>query len=1436
MKPGEIPDSDPFVSEEASLNFPEWIEQNSPQLDRDGRTRIESQDPSDADITLEVHEPVREPSAVLVREAQSPAFQLDTRDDPFFDNAQRRRRFNFTEWVKEDRRTHEYVYKQRFENYHGALSDSEDEDFGDLQDDKESDLEEIEEDSSSDSENVFSEESFARLSRRREAIESDTSDSEPNEEDEDISLFERMLKRPISATPSRAFADSNKDWNESQSLEFQSLESSLEASQELESHRTSYSRTRNDGEAEEGPGNVDFMTDIRGNRRHHPRLARDVIELADSADPKTLTRPLKIAARTAKFNRNATHSAQLSDGSESPSEREEAEISTGAIEVPGPLGKLFVNQSAEAMRSLRRMQSNFNKRVNLPSKIGKLSTTERQSTKDQPTNVRPLDVSNRLWGLPEEPRDIARYKRLAPQNNVKKRKKESRKLLAPTSIVELTQKTSHTPSRHRVNVARSTSHVERPKSITKSSGISNRVCPRPAVPDLTSIRDVASARVFGFSTETFLGSNVIELLQGPCFSNAQPICLDKKILHTSVKDSNRMTIRNDVAVILQLCERSPLQLAAYDEIYDYFLLGVAYLIDESQILEEGYLGFVRDTWLRLARRLLKLSICQSWVFRAVRLHSLLITEVVIVAVIFVHARLRLTNRGLSKNSKVNQLFAWTTFYHQSAIFGQLDQARNLESRERSGVELVYFGSKFCGLELMPQIFAKSQKSKASWHTIELLAAINSSWSDWDLPRKLLALNIKCGYNVRVAMEHIQRLLSFWKWQGCPDIIADLFVHFTEQQTYVDPKGESIWMPQFLLSSQFDGTNRPSQDFSMFLELLGTTLRKMKDDVKTCLSLAGRVTPLNALSFPASKEVSLADLSSASHQFGILIILTRMLDVAHRPSISQFRESVILKNAHWAIRIKAVSTWSILVQLVAPKNLRECCIWMNEDIFAGNEFPDLLIQLALRESSEVMPLLTDGVPWKRLLELGFRSNDTRTRRLAWDMSERCGSLLSLSRLTEIFLSLENRTDLDIDRFSHLLVDGHSTCAAELFRTQKLPLKVVKEIYSWLCERDLIKTLDEKKDLHFILLESLLDLEICQDQGLLAAAGVQIDGSLISRRLALRNVVGKVKLDERDWKHVFQLVQRNLSSLSSAEASSYISLTGEARRLGFSEYPDLINQFPLTEEQMFNDGETMQHNVLTFVYQKDSSCFLFLANKLRQCCPTTGAFDPAKDLDFEFRSELLSSIYVRNDENSQFVSNLLMNYLFASFFDLARGIYSRTRKSRVSYALPTIVKCAIANMGRANKLQYGCGRLLQRLAVYLNCRIKLDVLVMEQHSTLYLSTLFCDLSTIWLHQSHSSGHRDPKFSELILLLAKRMLARLENLSVSSTDFSDDLGVNSPSTSEEFPGYPAFDDEGLLNSFDCDEAEENIGDTTIKANASLQIDELVWNCMIYQEWCHS
>ena len=142
---GEIPDSDveipPLVSDS-----PVWIPlgasmsevsgfkvPNSPPQSSVQSSSIVNDHPVSLRVSKEVasngdNEIAVEGGGSEAVDPASPALNQPL-EEPDVSNLPRRRRFDFSAYVENDKKVHEYIYQRRFKDYHGPASDTEDDDF-----------------------------------------------------------------------------------------------------------------------------------------------------------------------------------------------------------------------------------------------------------------------------------------------------------------------------------------------------------------------------------------------------------------------------------------------------------------------------------------------------------------------------------------------------------------------------------------------------------------------------------------------------------------------------------------------------------------------------------------------------------------------------------------------------------------------------------------------------------------------------------------------------------------------------------------------------------------------------------------------------------------------------------------------------------------------------------------------------------------------------------------------------------------------------------------------------------------------------------------------------------------------------------------------------------------------------------------------------------
>ncbi|GMM52209.1 hypothetical protein DASB73_031720 [Starmerella bacillaris] len=475
------------------------------------------------------------------------------------------------------------------------------------------------------------------------------------------------------------------------------------------------------------------------------------------------------------------------------------------------------------------------------------------------------------------------------------------------------------------------------------------------------------------SQKTFVGSNIFEIITIPQTFNGIPA--SNIPFSRPISESSETQVHKDAQMVLNIAIGTigPADLTLYLQIYDYFFFACGYLCDESQIVDNRHRWYVMREWVRIALTCLKNM-------KHMGFYETLIVQVVTLACLVLSRRVcMMEGKGFSK---INLLACWTLYYHQQEISKQIDYASN--ERLIPGIELVKAVFYFNAHILLPRVFSKG-KAAANWHLLTVFTAVEAKWNDWELAREIF--NHNNDSDTTTATEYALLLILKWRWPPSVDLVIDIFDYYARQQHYADPDGESIWLPSYLITTSFDGVELPNQAFLRFLELLGCTLLKLKDEQLTCRRLAGRVTPLSALRFPETEEVSVADLSSATHQYGILIVLLRCLSDSNKPSVSQFRDLVVLERSHLAIKVKAASAWGMVARLVKDVELIECYHWMDHDILSYDS-PESLVAAVVKCSAELLELgKSEAVPMNKIARLGLKSKSQPLRASVWAMLEK-----------------------------------------------------------------------------------------------------------------------------------------------------------------------------------------------------------------------------------------------------------------------------------------------------------------------------------------------------------------------------------------------------------------------------------------------------------------
>lgn len=1228
-------------------------------------------------------------------------------EEPDVSNLPRRRRFDFSAYVENDKKVHEYIYQRRFKDYHGPASDTEDDDFNipDTQEEIEpfetaETQDTIEDDESFNESDATSAVPRSTRTRRQRVIESDS------ESDVDHPLVEKRLRETIPAVQDP-----------------ESLESIEEAAEDF--------------------GGIDYMQP----RTRRTRSSYNVVELAKHAG-RNAPHTLLIAARTARSRKNRSSirsTGQLTTERSKRTQKSPIEPSRSQKKLPA---KLFANQSPEALQVLRRMsRGDLDYNHILPSDANKRTRNkESGSASMKPKKSRKRSTRENFNGytsiLEEEVGHLTRSN--SPLNTK-----------GPNG-------TRHSVSKRNFNGISLVDHESDIRSSSKNSSCTsvNRGIQRHKHPVKVSVESPARHILHSrFGKTTFVGSHLFDLFEDPSMwsiSEAVPI---PSGFGTPISESSDEQIAGDAHLILMIAENSDRPL--YDELYSYFLAGTGYLCDERNIVQLSKKSFTAREWRRLARHLLELSRkssakrCNASKSQWLACISLLVTE----ASFILSQHVGLYESSVSEKGK--KLALWTLFYLQDLVSLQIDK---VDLSTAIGAELVWTVIKFQAYDsTLPRMIKKVHLPEPHWHLFVVLTSCKydgkKPWHNWDLVNDLLNLTIHMDpFKV---MLYIHRLLVYWQWPVSPDTIIDLFNFFAKQGYYADPKGETIGLPQFLLTSAFDGSNIPRDSFSLFLELLGFTLRKLKTGKYDDYSISpiilmrrfiSRVTPLSALSFPEYREVTVSDLSSASHQFGLLILLFRILDEEMRPPVAQFRDLLVLRHTHWAMRVKAISAWSIVIKLTSKiEDRSECRHWML-DILNGGAFSDQVVTYALNKVLEHWR--SDVVPSFRLAELGLQSNLSATRKKAWE-------LISLARLSEAQLvqltQWQHHFTDNIDLHAIVLVLGqfhHNPELIHKWTSQQNPNRA-RLAYAKLLDSGILKQDELTKISSYIIEASLTPYITVDDIRLLSAAKLTDNaaesaiklGSL-ERRTILRKLITVMKSSEdccslalkivADWS---QKLKNDLPE-TAAMLSLYLPLASELRRLIQPLYPDLVKLFPLLDESS-HVLETIQTNILSLLdnEKNDSTCYYFFIYRLRSLLPSSG--EPlARDRrhyqkldDLQYVHEVKAALQITMSPSKDQQMTVILLHLYRRIFALAHESLSQSRKNCILLILPTLIRSARAVTSMKPSLADSTGEFLAGVAWYLQQLLINHSDRLWDSFTLTLIEEFSISGTRWLNQCAS-----------------------------------------------------------------------------------------------------
>lgn len=1266
------------------------------------------------------------------------------------DNNSRRRRFDFGRWVAKEKRTHEMVYRRKFNYFHGALSDSEDEDFEE-QDDSPSQDHHAPQESYPEDTNDFEQRELSLLndnydentdyynratehtseadksrnatnyygdfngynfrsytSRRPQLVSDGESESEsdtlsessessgesidsdiPSDDESIAEMFVKRLNNPIAAS---------RNVNE-ESLE-DSFPDSLPDMLGIDDLHTGHGSSLHRAEAkEQHNGGIDYMAPRE--RKKHTRTGKynsggaargrrqlkltDVVKELGSRAPLAL----RVAARTAK---NRSKGRQ--------------------VEADNPLKKYFAGHNPEGNKVLDKW-----KRGSL--KLDQPSVRHSFPTKTK--RIRPDNGLSRTSDLTKLQKlfEPSNARRSGKKSSTKKRKKRRYNPGIPpskfnTTVLErplVSRPYDDTSNKRTVKsklpdysgavrkpntskLSKQSSHHDLSASDTHDGKIYNHHSSSNKL--VVKVKKDSPSRYFNpnlIPRSTFVGSGIVRLLDAPEIWEYAPMIG----FGTPLNQANEVEITSDADQILELCQSSSQTINAFKMLYVYFLQSTAFLCDESQIVETKFRKFVLHTWMKLSRRLLRNYLASPKNMKAQE-PVLLIIELVTLAALVVSRRVMTLDPHSRNGEKVHHLAIWVVYYLQDHIARQIDLVHYNNMGDIVGVELAYLVSKF-GIfdQLIEQVISKGtdgvEQVSANWHLLLLATAVQppGKWDMWKLNRLIMGSDAK---SVHVSMSYAQVLISKWNWPGNVDALIDYFNFHTRRDNATDPRGEQIWLPSFLARSRFDGSNRPSNSFSLFLELLGLNLRFFKEDILACRRIRGRVTPLSALSFPDTNIVSKDDLSNATNQYGILIVLYRFLPKTLRPSIKQIRDLVVLKNSHLVIRIKAVSAWEIISYYIESEaEVMDCFNWMNKDILQQSGYPPEpvpgpLLEVALRVSYRVKP--RDIVPAETLISLGMGSFDQSIRSQAFKLASLYSSSSSiLDRVMEVhdyyseadtnmfarvilqFPELfYSKTEKFLLRFDNPQEFDNATTSRHLTIIMGISANIISLKFSEFTQRPLHPCLV------MILMEALLMPKLSNEGMKLLKACRLIENSATQRITACRKFFMPENIPGKEiWVHGLKVISSYMAQLTSdIQKSEYLPIIVTFRKHAFAQYPDLSRLYAFEVNSSVRSLENMQRNVadlaaiicelgldaeipeaeLAFKSEKSQPCLYYFAYKLHDMIETAILHSKNSEIiinDEQFIQEIVETVDNVSTRTGEDAYNALVNYAFSAIFLLA-----------------------------------------------------------------------------------------------------------------------------------------------------------------------------------------